>query len=274
MSTSIYGIVDSGQEQLIGNCSLVKTGTSTYDYMLDFSPLGASQNMFEVGQPGGASDSFLAPAGTLMTMHVDVDTANQVPVELVWGTGPLEDPGGIPVPFGQLAFCGSLFECEYHSMVGVDSVRMGNDVMSFDPTRELETTGTPFDPLADVESYTRLEYRFANIETFTFDSIESLISREVLAGDFDDDGFVGAEDLNMTLFHWGKDESKLPPEWVIQRPLPGDSVGSAALNAVLFGWGNSLSPSPSAVPEPSACSLLLVAAAGLTSRRGKPADRS
>ena len=60
MSTSIYGIVDSGQEQLVGNCSLLKTGPSTYDYSLDFSPLGASTNTFNVGQPGGTNSWIIA----------------------------------------------------------------------------------------------------------------------------------------------------------------------------------------------------------------------
>jgi len=53
-----------------------------------------------------------------------------------------------------------------------------------------------------------------------------------LAGDLDNDGFVGESDLNLVLFNW--DSDAIPAEWINHRPTPGSIVGAAQLNAVLF----------------------------------------
>jgi len=54
------------------------------------------------------------------------------------------------------------------------------------------------------------------------------------AGDFDGDCSVGADDLNLVLFNWGR--STVPSSWVSQ--FPGSAVGSEQLNLVLFNWGS------------------------------------
>lgn len=77
-----------------------------------------------------------------------------------------------------------------------------------------------------------------------------------LDGDFDDDGTVGADDLNLVLFNWNMDGSTVPHDWINQRPLPGTSVGADQLNSVLFNWNKSV-PSVATVPEPSSFASLL-----------------
>jgi len=71
-----------------------------------------------------------------------------------------------------------------------------------------------------------------------------------LAGDYNDNGQVEADDLNLVLFNWAVDETNLTLAWISQRPEPGTAVGVSQLNGVLFNWGNTVSAA--AVPEPAA----------------------
>jgi len=95
-----------------------------------------------------------------------------------------------------------------------------------------------------------------------------------LPGDFDGDGIVGANDLNLVLFNWNVPGLLLPPEWVQQLPVFGSRgdffdlpVGVDQLNQVLFHWGTGLNEFP--VPEPTSWSLILLAAMAFHGKRNR-----
>jgi len=80
-----------------------------------------------------------------------------------------------------------------------------------------------------------------------------------LDGDFNNDGEVDIDDLNLVLFNW--DQTVPPPEeWVNQ--IPEGPVAVNELNLVLFNWG-SMAPLVASVPEPGSgllvvCGLLVL----------------
>jgi len=90
------------------------------------------------------------------------------------------------------------------------------------------------------------------------------------AGDFNADGIVDGEDLNLALFGWDQDGATLPSEWVHMRPADGVAVGVEELNKVLFTWAETF-PSTASVPEPATIALgaisLLMLVASQTRRR-------
>ena len=80
-----------------------------------------------------------------------------------------------------------------------------------------------------------------------------------LDGDFNDDGRVDVDDLNLVLFNWDKTVPP-PEEWV--NHIPEGPVAVNELNAVLFNWG-SMAPLVASVPEPGSgllvvCGLLAI----------------
>ena len=60
-----------------------------------------------------------------------------------------------------------------------------------------------------------------------------------IEGDFDGDGFVGIEDLNLLLENWGTPTGDLPNTWIGNIPS-GAFVGIDELNALLNNWGASV----------------------------------
>ena len=87
-----------------------------------------------------------------------------------------------------------------------------------------------------------------------------------LVGDYNFDGTVGADDLNLVLFHWNVNEADLTPDWINQRPETGVVVGADQLNGVLFNWVNATSVA--SVPEPSSMLIALgVALAAIRCRK-------
>ncbi len=84
-----------------------------------------------------------------------------------------------------------------------------------------------------------------------------------LAGDLNDDGFVGQDDLNIVLGDWGN----MPPGDLRADPSGDGFVGQDDLNPVLADWGQGTPPvslagsslSAAAVPEPSSILLLAMA---------------
>ena len=87
------------------------------------------------------------------------------------------------------------------------------------------------------------------------DYFEVTVIPELLLGDYDGSGMVGAGDLGLVLGSWGSD--MIPPEWVNQIPM--GTVGAGELSVVLNEWGNSASLL--AIPEPSSVVLMCL---GLT----------
>ncbi len=86
-----------------------------------------------------------------------------------------------------------------------------------------------------------------------------LITLEHLWGDLDEDGFVGADDLDIVLAEWG--DSVTPGS--TPDPSGDGSVGQADLDIVLNDWGQSTQP----IPEPLCLVMLLAGGIGLTRRR-------
>ena len=88
-----------------------------------------------------------------------------------------------------------------------------------------------------------------------------------LPGDYDGDGNVGINDLNLVLFSW--DAEEVPPTWVNQ--IPTGQVGIDQLNGVLFNWARTLPPQVASVPEPHAVCLALLTLTFLPAalRRGR-----
>jgi len=91
-----------------------------------------------------------------------------------------------------------------------------------------------------------------------------------LPGDFDGDGIVGADDLNLVLFNWNSPSTLLPPEWLNQRPptVQGGAhsdalvanVGADQLNLILFNWNSSIDIGfEQPIPEPTSSVLFIMA---------------
>ena len=86
-----------------------------------------------------------------------------------------------------------------------------------------------------------------------------------IPGDYNNDGSVGADDLNLVLFNWNVNEADLSSDWINQRPEAGEFVGADQLNGILFNWGNSASAAT--VPEPAAAVLAVLGLLVLGVRR-------
>lgn len=101
--------------------------------------------------------------------------------------------------------------------------------------------------------------------TFLAPDVDYLEALE-LQGDFDGDGFVGIEDLNLVLGNWN---TSIPSGAQSLGDGSGDGfVGIEDLNLVLGNW-NAGTPLPpvSTVPEPAAALTILLAGLGIASTR-------
>jgi hypothetical protein len=92
----------------------------------------------------------------------------------------------------------------------------------------------------------------------------------LLLGDYNANNIVDQGDLDLVLLHWGSSEFNLfvqPEGWI--RNLPSGPVDQAELDAVLLNWGNTqpVAGSATAVPEPSAVWLLVLAGSVVLRRR-------
>jgi hypothetical protein len=88
----------------------------------------------------------------------------------------------------------------------------------------------------------------------------------LLPGDYNSDNVVNQVDLDLVLINWGWDATFPPMGWI--RNLPG-GVDQSELDAVLLNWGNTqpVAGSATAVPEPSAVWLLVLAGSVVLRRR-------
>ena len=81
-----------------------------------------------------------------------------------------------------------------------------------------------------------------------------LLNALFLQGDFNNDGFVGVDDLNIVLTHWNQ---SVTPGNVAQGDPNGDGfVGVDDLNLVLVNWNQGTPPQGILVPEPASAVML------------------
>ncbi|MDZ4818118.1 MAG: PEP-CTERM sorting domain-containing protein [Planctomycetota bacterium] len=86
-----------------------------------------------------------------------------------------------------------------------------------------------------------------------------------LAGDLNNDGFVGQDDLNAILNTWG--QTVTTGSWTLGDPSGDGFVGQDDLNRVLSTWGQGTPPSVTPVPEPATFLLMGLAGIGLLAMR-------
>ena len=87
-----------------------------------------------------------------------------------------------------------------------------------------------------------------------------VIGVSLLSGDYNNDGFVGQNDLDLVLLNWGSNSPPAPAGWINE--VPNGLIGQAALDGVLLNWGAGVAPllAAAAVPEPSTLLLAVFAA--------------
>ncbi|MDZ4818134.1 MAG: DUF4465 domain-containing protein [Planctomycetota bacterium] len=115
-----------------------------------------------------------------------------------------------------------------------------------------------------VFSFTSSDNGTFGMNTPAYFALDDLLLTDApLAGDLDGNGFVGQDDLNIILGHWGEDVTE--GDWTFGDPSGDGFVGQDDLNAVLGGWGQGTAPVP--IPEPATFVLLGLAGAGLLAMR-------
>ena len=88
-----------------------------------------------------------------------------------------------------------------------------------------------------------------------------------LLGDLNGDGFVGIDDLNIVLANWNQ---IIPPGDPLADPNGDGFVGIDDLNTVLGNWNAGVPPAAhasSAIPEPTAIGVMMLAIVGVIRRR-------
>ena len=149
-----------------------------------------------------------------------------------------------------------------HVLEGTESTIRGTDIVqevSLDPTITLGTR----------KLFTDLDV--AVLEDLGW-SIADLVEPTFITGDYNGDGFVGQQDLDLVLLNFG--DTVLPDgfeEGALAGGLPFDNlIGQDELDGVLLNFGDGTavaSGSLSAVPEPATAALLLAGGVALTARR-------
>ncbi|MFI4861409.1 MAG: PEP-CTERM sorting domain-containing protein [Phycisphaerales bacterium JB063] len=92
---------------------------------------------------------------------------------------------------------------------------------------------------------------------------QTFFNTDLLAGDLNGDGFVGAADLDVLLANWG--DSVSAGSLIDGDPSGDGVVGQADLQIVRDAWGNGAPPP--AVPEPTALALIGLGGLALMRRR-------
>ena len=85
-----------------------------------------------------------------------------------------------------------------------------------------------------------------------------------LAGDLNDDGFVGGDDLDIVRSFWGQNVTA--GDLLSGDPSGDGFVGGDDLDIVRANWGQGTPPAPNAIPEPSSLLLLVCALSSLAFR--------
>ena len=93
-------------------------------------------------------------------------------------------------------------------------------------------------------------------------ALASDVEEPILPGDLDGDGLVGSSDLDIVRANWG--QAVTAGDLLAGDPSGDGAVGSADLDIVRANWG---ATTPTAVPEPSAVVLCLIAILALITRR-------
>jgi len=135
--------------------------------------------------------------------------------------------------------------------VTIDQKINADDLTIYDGIRDVgfETLGqvTVVDGTATISVTSNEAYVYA-------DAIALQIAGGSLAGDLNEDGFVGGDDLDIVRSFWGQN---VTPGDLLQGDPSGDGfVGGDDLDIVRANWGQGTPPAPSAVPEPTALVLL------------------
>lgn len=83
----------------------------------------------------------------------------------------------------------------------------------------------------------------------------------ILTGDYNNNGLVEQEDLDLVLANWGNNAALVPATWT--NDLPTGNIDQEELDRVLANWGTATAAASAAVvPEPATAVLLVIALAG------------
>jgi len=92
-----------------------------------------------------------------------------------------------------------------------------------------------------------------------------------LAGDLNDDGFVGGDDLDIVRSFWGQNVTA--GDLLSGDPSNDGFVGGDDLDIVRANWGQGTPPAPTAIPEPTLLILLMAGAGTVLMRRSRGKNR-